>query len=74
MGDIEFIANELFAVEASGVRTSSPLIDWGWQPEFRRPGRMRPWTWPAVAFPHVVTVVMGTVLFVLGLFGLFGPI
>lgn len=34
----------------------------------------RPWLFPHVAFPHVVAVVAGTVLFVLGLFGVFGPI
>src|SRR2546423_9362592 len=32
MGDIEFIAYELFRVEAPSGPASSPLIDWGWYP------------------------------------------
>ena len=35
---------------------------------------LRPLTFAHVAFPHLVAVVMGIVLFVLGLAGVFGPI
>jgi hypothetical protein len=35
---------------------------------------LRPWAFAHVAFPHSVALVMGTVLFVLGLLGVFGPI
>jgi hypothetical protein len=35
---------------------------------------MRPWKWPHVVLPHLVAVLLGTVLFVLGLLGVFGPI
>jgi hypothetical protein len=42
--------------------------------ELRADGPQRPWTGFHVAFPHLVTVGMGTVLFVLGLLGVFGPI
>jgi hypothetical protein len=95
MGDIEFIAYELFAVSTPSGPASSPLIQWGWhtaEPRVRkvaskgdprrpRPwantqqGRLlRPWTFTSVLFPHLVVVVMGTVLFLLGLLGVFEPI
>ena len=95
MGDIEFIAYELFAVRTPTGPASSPLIDWGWHtagPRIRRghskgdprephpwpkllEGRsMQPWVYSHVMFPHVVAVVIGTILFVLGLFGLLGPV
>ena len=35
---------------------------------------MQPWAFPHVMFPHLVAIVVGTVLFVLGLFGVFRPI
>ena len=35
---------------------------------------MHPWVYSHVMFPHVVAVVIGRFFFVLGLFGLFGPI
>lgn len=35
---------------------------------------LRPWIFAHVVFPHLVTLVAGTVLFVLGLLGVFGPI
>ncbi len=95
MGDIEFIAYELFAVQTPSGPASSPLIDWSWYtagPRIRRldskgdPGKpqpwpihqqgrpLRPWTFAHVAFPHLVTLVTGTILFLLGLLGVFGPI
>ncbi len=95
MGDIEFIAYELFSVRTPSGPASSPLIDWSWYvagPRIRKgdskgdprkpqqwpthqQGRgLRPWTFAHVAFPHLVSVVSGTVLFVLGLLGVFGPI
>lgn len=116
MGDIEFIAYELFGLKTpSGVSASSPLIDWGWRtarPRIRslpstgdplvprrwpteeqgaltgeqrlrtwlsehvpgRRDRVRAWMFPHVALPHVIAVVMGVVLFALGLMGVFGPI
>ncbi|WP_406238408.1 hypothetical protein [Nocardia sp. NBC_01009] len=41
----------------------------------RRLGRsIQPWLFAHVMFPHLVAIVMGTVLFVLGLSGVFGPI
>src|SRR5829696_6297050 len=43
-----------------------------WDQQSSRP--QRPWISAHVAFPHLVAVVMGTVLFVLGLVGEFGPI
>jgi hypothetical protein len=43
-----------------------------WEQQSSRP--QRPWISGHVAFPHLVAVVMGTVLFVLGLLGQFGPI
>jgi hypothetical protein len=48
MGDIEFIANELFSVMAPSGPASSPLIDWGWTtagPRVRR--------WPSKGDPRV---------------------
>jgi hypothetical protein len=42
-------------------------------PASGRRGR-HPWFGPAVMLPHVVAVVLGGVLFALGLFGVFGPI
>jgi hypothetical protein len=95
MGDIEFIAYELFRVDTPSGPASSPLIDWGWYTAWprlrkvdskgspRRPqpwpdlqeGRLlRPWTFAHVVFPHVIAVAAGTILFVLGLAGVFGPI
>lgn len=95
MGDIEFIAYELYRVETPSGPASSPLIDWGWYtagprvrgrvskgnprepqpwPEQQQGRVLRPWTFAHVAFPHLVAVLMGTVLFVLGLLGVFGPI
>jgi hypothetical protein len=100
MGDIEFIAYELYRAETPNGPASSPLIDWSWymawprlrrlksddpkrklDPQVPRPwpneqtGRvLRPWMFPHVALPHVVSFVVGTVLFVLGLCGVFGPI
>jgi hypothetical protein len=95
MGDIEFIAYELFGVHTRSGPASSPLIDWSWYtagPRVRRwkskgdprkpqpwpteqQGRLlRPWTFAHVAFPHLVALIMGTVLFALGLLGVFGPI
>jgi hypothetical protein len=35
---------------------------------------LRPWAFAHVAFPHSVALVLGTVLFMLGLLGVFGPI
>jgi hypothetical protein len=35
---------------------------------------VQPWAFAHVMFPHVAAIVIGTVLFVLGLFGVFGPI
>ena len=35
---------------------------------------MQPWVHSHVMFPHVFAVVIGTILFVLGLFGLLGPV
>lgn len=95
MGDIEFIAYELFAVNTPSGPASSPLIDWGWStaegrvkkarwkghprkprpwPYKQRGQPIQPWAWAHVVLPHLVTFVMGTVLFVLGLLGVFGPI
>jgi hypothetical protein len=42
--------------------------------ELRADPPQRPWTGGHVAFPHLVAVAMGAVLFVLGLLGVFGPI
>ncbi|MFD6388667.1 hypothetical protein [Nocardia sp. NPDC060259] len=36
--------------------------------------RRQPWFFAHVMFPHVVAIALGTVLFVLGLAGVFGPI
>ena len=35
---------------------------------------MQPWFFNHVMFPHLIAIVIGAVLFVLGLFGVFGPI
>jgi hypothetical protein len=43
-------------------------------PDLQQGRLLRPWTFAHVAFPHLVAVVLGAVLFVLGLFGIFGPI
>jgi len=95
MGDIEFIAYELFGVQTPSGPASSPLIDWSWYtagprlrrwkskgdprepqpwPTYQQGHVVRPWSFAHVAFPHIVTIVTGTVLFVLGLLGVFGPI
>ena len=99
MGDIEFIAYELFQVPTPSGPASSPLVDWGWYTARLRVRRLKhpdrrklnprepqpwpetgegrsapPWLFPHVMLPHLVAVLMGTVLFVLGLLGLFGPI
>jgi hypothetical protein len=113
MGDIEFIAYELFKVPTPSGPASSPLLDWGWytaklrvnrsklphrppkrpdrtlNPRKPKPYRAKdkgrsekdegryelpPWLFPHVMLPHVVAVVTGTILFVLGLLEVFGPI
>jgi hypothetical protein len=43
-------------------------------PTIRTQRSVQPWTFTHVMFPHLVAIVMGTVLFVLGLCGVFGPI
>jgi hypothetical protein len=43
-------------------------------PSTQRGRLLRPWTFAHVALPHLVAVLFGTVLFVLGLLGVFGPI
>ena len=65
---------------------SSPLLDWSWDTaiggdsgdEPRRRGTLprwyRRWTYPHVMLPHLVAVVVGTILFGLGLAHVFQPI
>jgi hypothetical protein len=52
--------------------TDDPRRPRPWDQQSSRP--QRPWISAHVAFPHLVAVVMGTILFVLGLMGHFGPI
>jgi hypothetical protein len=95
MGDIEFIAYELFGQTTPSGPASSPLIDWAWhtadprvrkvdskgdprrprpRPNMQQGRLLRPWRFTNVLFPHLVAVVLGAVLFVLGLLGVFEPI
>ncbi|WP_193043663.1 hypothetical protein [Mycolicibacterium baixiangningiae] len=42
--------------------------------EMREERSVQPWTMAHVMFPHVVSIVVGTILFILGLGGAFGQI
>ncbi len=55
-----------------GKRIGDPRTPQPWVDEMPTP--IRPMLWPHVMFPHVVAVVAGLTLFVLGLFGVFSPI
>jgi hypothetical protein len=50
-----------------------PRVPKPW-PDAQQGRRMRPWLYAHVAFPHLVAVIVGIVLFVLGLAGVFGSI
>jgi hypothetical protein len=50
-----------------------PRVPQPW-PKLREGRSMQPWAFPHIMFPHLVAIVVGTVLFVLGLFGVFRPI
>lgn len=55
------------------TRKGDPRTPRPW-PDMQEGRVMRPWTWPHVMFPHIIAVLVGTLLFVLGLTGVFGSI
>jgi hypothetical protein len=56
-----------------GDSAGNPRVPQPW-PNLREAPSMQPWLFAHVMFPHLVAFVIGTVLFVLGLLGVFGPI
>jgi hypothetical protein len=56
-----------------GTSKGDPRVPKRW-PDQRQGKSMRPWVYGHVMFPHVIAIVVGSVLFALGLSGAFGPI
>ena len=50
-----------------------PRVPQRW-PDLRERRSIQPWLFTHVMFPHLIAIGVGAVLFVLGLFGVFGPI
>ena len=62
-----------WAKDPKGHSKGDPREPHPW-PKLLEGRSMQPWVYSHVMFPHVVAVVIGTILFVLGLFGLLGPV
>ncbi|BAW07301.1 hypothetical protein [Nocardia seriolae] len=57
-----------------GGKPVDPAVPEPWEDASGGGRSMQPWFFAHAMFPHVIAVVLGGVLFVLGLAGVFGPI
>jgi hypothetical protein len=55
-----------------GAFKGDPAVPERWP--LRATSRRSAYMYPHVMFPHIITITVGVVLFVIGLFGGFGPI